>query len=126
MVINSAPSTGSVYGWVCTASGYPGTWFGLSYDGAGAVQTITAAVATLSNGYRTYLLSGTNSGSTVLPDCTSHATGWQMTVLNNGTNSATLAANAANSYAGAAAITLAAAGVITLIAGGGTLWYKVA
>lgn len=129
IVWDSNPAVGSPSMWICMSGGSPGTWYAthpLPNGGSLGTLNTTSAVLTVSNGYRYVFLAGTNSGTTVLPDVTSHAQGWTVTFVNSGTNSATLAANASNSYAGAAAITLAAAGVITIIAGAGTLWYKVA
>lgn len=134
LVINNSPATGSttnpllagqnIWGWVCTAAGYPGTWSALTLAPTTSLTT-TATSGTLSNGYRVILLNPATTGTYSLPSASANAAASFVTIKNIASGSTTLTPLASNGY-DAAAITLAQNAIINLVSVGGTTWYKAA
>lgn len=116
----------STIGWVCSAAGTPGTWQPILSSGAAATQTTTATSGTLTTGFRVILINPATTGTYSLPDCTTVLPTTFLTIKNIASGSTTFTALATNSYADAAAITLAQNAFVTMeTPGSSTLWYKV-
>lgn len=128
LVYNNAPLATKTFpsGWICVASGYPGTWSAFTLVPAGNTLTTTATSGTLTATNRITLLNPATTGTYSLPDVTLVGAGTVETFKNVASGSVTLTALATNSYADAAAITLAQFAVINLMSVGTTLWYKAA
>lgn len=122
----SAEITRSTTGWVCTTAGTPGTWQAIISSAAAQELVTTATSGAIAAGFRVVLLNPATTGTYTLPDCTTVLPSTLLTIKNIASGSTTLAAIASNSYADAAAITLAQNAFVTLNAtGASTFWYKV-
>ena len=125
IVINNAPSIGQPYGWVCVTAGYAGTWYPIFLNRASVLSSTLSSAATYASGYANILANPANATTAMaLPLAGNHAAGFGVRIINVSANSLTLAPASTESYAPAAAITLAQWGVVNLVAGGSTVWYK--
>ncbi len=86
--------------------------------------TTTATSGTLTNGQRLILLNPASTGTYSLPEASANYPGFATTIKNLASGSTTLTPLGTDSYADAAAITLAQFAVVTLITDATTHWYK--
>ena len=114
----------STWGWVCTTAGTPGTWTVLYSSALQTTLTTTATSGTLTNGQRLTLINPATTGTYSLPDALANLAAFEATFKNIASGSVTLTPLGTNSYADAAAITLAQFASVTLLANGSTTWFK--
>jgi hypothetical protein len=90
------------------------------------VLTVTASTGTLTSGQSVILLNPSTTGTYSLPNVSGYAPGARLSIENIASGSVTLTPLSGNSYAPAAAITLAQYAGVTLMAPGpaSTIWYK--
>lgn len=116
---NSAPTQGGALGWVCTASGFPGTWKVAGFVDNGSISTVTAAAA-LTAGSSLYNLTG--AGQMTLFSAASLASGAKISIVANGV---TNTLNPAASQTLIGGTTLASVGS-TWMSNGANTFYRIA
>ena len=112
------------YGWVCVQNGFPGVWEPICQEPT-AVCLTTQTLGTLSSFFRVTLLNPATTGPYSLPEAVNNFAGSIITIKNLASGSVTLTPLGTDSYADAAAITLAQYAKISLLSNGTTTWYSV-
>lgn len=144
VVMNNNPATGTTYvqggttftnallaglnptGWVCTVSGYPGTWIPITPEGTQFVTNTIVPTQTLATGIRYTLLNFAQTGTASLPEASGNMAGSVLTFMNLNATTCTLTPLSTDNYnGGVAAITLAQYAAISITSDASTHWYKV-
>ena len=131
-VMNGLPAAATPFarttvGWMCITASTNGSGAVFQPLYVAALQqtlTTTATSGTLTNGQRLILLNPASTGTYSLPDASANLAAFESTFKNLASGSVTLTPLGSNSYADAAAITLAQFGAVTLLSNAGTVWYK--
>lgn len=136
IVYNATPSASTnlaqmTVGWICTTAGAGGTAvFTTIYSnavlGTGDSLTTTATSGTLAGYYSITLLNPATTGTYSLPEALNNVNGRVVRFKNIASGSVTLTPLGTDSYADAAAITLAQFAVVNLESVGTSVWYKAA
>jgi len=136
IVYNATPTASSgtvqcVIGWICTTAGVGGTAVFTVINsnatlGTGDAITTTATSGTLAGYYSITLLNPATTGTYSLPEASTNISGKVVRFKNIASGSVTLTPLGTDTYADAAAITLAQFGVVNLVSAGTTAWYKAA
>lgn len=124
LYLNSAPTAGGAFGWVCETAGRPGTFRTVGVVAEKRAVTLTAAAA-LTNGAGLQLITLAAGSTMTLAQAASHAAGFTQVIKNLANNSVTIATAAGATYHDAAAITLAQNASVTIV-GDGSQWYLAA
>ena len=123
LVENSSPSVGSPIGWICTATGTPGTWQPLPIVLANATVTTLAAAGTIS------VASGlvdidTGGFAVTVTAPTAAQSGAQIPVVNNTASPVTFVAGSGTAIIAGSAVL--SANTSTRLQSVGTNWYRTA
>lgn len=125
----SSGNTAMVSGWVCTTAGAGGTAVFQPLTNptnpTGSLTT-TATSGTLTGGFALTLLNPATTGTYSLPEALNNTSGFVIRFKNIASGSVTLTPLGTDSYADAAAITLAQFAVVNLSSVGTSIWYKAA
>lgn len=135
IVFNASPAAATVgvqliWGWICTTQGAGGTAvFSTLYSqptqGADELTT-TATSGTLAGYFNLTLINPATTGTYSLPAALTNLAGKVVRFKNIASGNVTLTPLGTDTYADAAAITLAQFAVVNLSSAGATTWYKVA
>ena len=112
------------WAWVCTQNGNPGIWQPVTQEPT-AVCLTTQTLGTLSALFRATLLNPASTGTYSLPEASGNFAGSIITIKNLASGSVTLTPLTTDTYADAAAITLAQYAKIALTTNGSTTWYSI-
>lgn len=113
-------------GWVCIASGYPGTWVPITPQGTQFALNTIVPTQTLANGIRSTVLNFAQTGSCYLPEASQNLAGAPISIANINATTVTLIPLTTDTYnGGVAAITLTQYSSVQIASDGSTHWYKV-
>ena len=135
IVFNASPAlqitgTQTVLGWICTTAGAGGTAVFATINSNATLTSdallTTATSGTLAGYYSITLLNPATTGTYSLPEASANLAGKVIRFKNIASGSTILTPLGTDSYADAAAITLAQYAVVNLVCVGTTVWYKAA